>query len=231
MLPKKLTRETLEARKRYNRWAGVFDFLEQFFEILAFRRWRKELLVYARGSICEMGIGTGRNMDFYPSGSQVTGFDISNGMLHRLRRKYLSPRSAFDPRSKSRSVSHRRRINLAVMDAQRMALRDSFFDTMLATFIFCTVPEPVLALKEALRACKPGGTLLLLEHVRMNTPIAGRIMDFLNPAVRFLMGDNINRITADNVKKAGWLLKEVRNLGGGMVNLIIAEKEGALDAG
>ncbi len=215
MLSGKLARDTLAAKKRYDRWAGVFDFLEQAFELLAFRRWRRQLLTYASGNICEMGIGTGRNMAYYPADSKVMGFDISRGMLHRLHKNNgVNDSSGLKPT-----------VELAFMDAQYMALRDNYFDTMLATFIFCTVPDPVLALKEAWRVCKPGGRLVLMEHVRINTPIAGRIMDFLNPLARFLVGDNINRVTADNVVKAGWKLKEVRKLGGGMVNLIIAEKE------
>ena len=214
MLSAKLARDTLAAKKRYDRWAGVFDFLELFFERLAFRRWRSQLLAYAAGSICEMGIGTGRNVAFYPDDGNVFGFDISHSMLGRLRRKHMSG----DSRRNNSLFS------LALMDAQYMALKDNYFDTMLATFIFCTIPEPVLALKEAMRVCKPGGRLVLMEHVRINTPMAGRIMDFLNPAARFLMGDNINRKTADNVTKAGWNIKEVRKLSGGMVNFIIAEK-------
>ena len=215
MLSGRLVKDTLAIRKRYDRWAGVFDFLEQAFELLAFRRWRRQLLTYASGNICEMGIGTGRNLAYYPAGSKVMGFDISSGMLRRLH--------------KNNSVIESNRlkpnVELAFMDAQYLALRDNYFDTMLATFIFCTVPDPVLALKEARRVCKPGGSLVLMEHVRVNTPITGHLMDFLNPLIRFLVGDNINRMTADNVAKAGWTLKEVRKLGGGMVNLIIAEKE------
>ncbi len=209
MIGDKLARDTLAAKKRYDRWAGVFDFLEMAFEYMAFRRWRRQLLTYAGGNICEMGIGTGRNAAFYPDDSRVTGFDISHGMLHILRQRHLKSNINF---------------GLAIMDAQNLAYRDNHFDTMLATFIFCTISEPVIALREALRTCKPGGRLVLLEHVRINSPVAGRIMDFLNPAVYFLMGDNINRVTVDNVKKAGWQLKEVKKLGGGMVNIIIAEK-------
>lgn len=214
MLSRKLARDTLAAKKRYDRWAGVFDFLEQYFELLAFRYWRGQLLTYARGYICEMGIGTGRNVAFYPVNSKVLGFDVSHGMLHRLRQKHLV----------NNSSGLKPAVELAIMDAQYMALKDNYFDTILATFIFCTIPEPVLALKEARRVCKPGGRLVLMEYVRINTPVAGRIMNFLNPVARFLFGDNINRVTVDNVIKAGWTLKEVRKLGGGMVNFIIAEK-------
>lgn len=216
MVPsKKLARETLDTKKRYDFWAGVFDFLEEYFEKIAFRRWREELLTYTIGTICEMGIGTGRNVAFYPANSKVFGFDISHSMLNRLRKRYL----------KSANNGLKPLVELAVMDAQGMALKDNCFDTMLATFIFCTIPEPVMALQEARRVCKPGGRLVLMEHVRINTPVRGRIMDFLNPAARFLMGDNINRQTADNVQRAGWTVKKVKKLAGGMVNFIIAEKE------
>lgn len=214
MLSRKLARDTLSAKKRYDLWAGAYDVMEGAFEKWAFRRWRSLLLTYTSGFICEMGIGTGRNIGFYPPGSRVVAFDVSHGMLRRLRMKYL----------KSDSSLPEPFAGLAIMDAQYMAFKDNCFDTMLATLIFCTLPAPVMALKEALRVCKPGGKLVLMEHVRINTPIAGPVMDLLNPAARFIMGDNINRQTAENVAKAGWDLKEVRKLGGGMVNFIIAEK-------
>lgn len=211
----KLTRDTLAAKKRYDRWAGVFDFLEQIFEKIAFGQWRRKMLTNATGNICEMGIGTGRNVPFYPSNSRVTGFDISPGMLHLLRNRYPELNSAF---------------SLSLMDAQHMAFKDNYFDTVLATFIFCTIPEPVLALKEALRVCKPGGRLVLMEHVRINSSVAGPIMDFFNPLARFLFRDNINRNTGENVRKAGWDLLAVKSYSGGMVNFIIAQKgEGSND--
>ncbi len=223
MLPRKLARDTLATKKRYDRWAGAYDFLEQFFERMAFRRWRRELLAYATGNICEMGIGTGRNLSFYPPSSKVVGFDISHSMLRRLRKKHLTSSGSGGSRLKPA-------VELAIMDAQHMAMKDNYFDTMLATLIFCTIPEPVLALKEARRVCKPGGKLILMEHVRINTPIAGPIMDFLNPVARLVIGDNINRRTADNVVKAGWRLKEVKKLGSGIVNFIVAEKGTQPDA-
>lgn len=202
-------KDTSNIRKRYDRWAAAYDYLEGILEILAFRRWRKLLLTYARGRICEIGIGTGRNQTFYPQMASIFGFDISQGMLRRLRQK---------------NSTRDKGLNLALMDAQKLALRDNSFDTMLATFVFCTVPEPVQALKEAWRACKPGGRLLLMEHVRSNNPIMGRLMDLLNPLALLWVGDNINRRTADNVKKAGWNLKELKRLGFGIVNIIVAEK-------
>lgn len=89
------------------------------------------------------------------------------------------------------------------MDIQRLAFADASFDTVTATCVFCTVPDPVQGLREVRRVCRPGGQILLLEHVRSAGPIAGPLMDALTPLTRRLTGTNVNRRTVENVRKAG----------------------------
>jgi hypothetical protein len=83
------------------------------------------------------------------------------------------------------------------------------FDTAIATFVFCSVPDPVLGLKELRRVVKSGGEILLLEHVRIDKPVIGFIMDIMNPIVLYLIGANINRTTVENVEKAGLCIEKI----------------------
>jgi len=114
-------------------------------------------------------------------------------------------------------------IDLCLMDAQRLAFPDGAFDAIVATFVFCSVPDPVLGLRELGRVVRPGGRVILLEHVRVNKPVIGRLMDLLDPLVVRLMGPHINRRTVENVKKAGLEIERVEELiPGGLFKLIVA---------
>ncbi len=106
------------------------------------------------------------------------------------------------------------------MDAQHLDFPDGRFDCVTASFVFCSVPDAMAGLAEAHRVLKPGGTLLLLEHVRSENPVAGKLMDALNPLVVRLAGANINRHTADNVRAAGFREVTVSSHMGGIVRLI-----------
>lgn len=197
------------ARHRYDRAAPLYDLLEAPMERLRYRRWRAELWRrVGEGLILEAGAGTGRNFIFHPPGGRVMGFDLSPRMLRRaMQKKDESPAE----------------VRLALMDAQDLALRNHVFDVAVATFVFCSVPDPVRGLEELRRALAPGGRLLLLEHVRSPHPTVGRLMDLMNPVMVRLTGANINRDTVGNVRRAGFEMVEVTDLGaGGIYKLIEA---------
>jgi ubiquinone/menaquinone biosynthesis C-methylase UbiE len=110
------------------------------------------------------------------------------------------------------------------MDVQHLVFEDNTFDTIAATFVFCSVPNPVGGLMEVARVCRPGGKVVLLEHVLSANPALAWVMNLINPLAVRISGANINRITVDNVVKSGLVLEQVTDLGAGIFKLIEARK-------
>ena len=202
-------RATETVRRRYNRSARTYDLMQALNERVAFGRLRAALWekAPARGDLLEIGVGTGVNFAHYPAGVRATAIDISDRMLEKAR-----------ARAEREDVD----VDLRLMDAQHLAFPDASFDTVFATCVFCSVPDPVAGLREARRVLRPGGRLLLLEHVRSACPVGGRVMDLLNPAVVRVAGANINRRTLENVRAAGFDRLDVSSHMLGIVKLIEA---------
>ena len=160
--------------------------------------------------VLEVGVGTGKNMPYYPAGVQITAVDLTPGML-----EYAQKRAA------ELNVN----VDLQLGDAQQLDFPDNTFDDVVSTFVFCSVPDPALGLKELLRVTKPNGRLLMLEHVRAGNELIGLMMDVMNPVMVRLSGANINRRTVENVRQSGWQLEQVEEMGmKGIFKLIIARK-------
>ncbi|GET22987.1 class I SAM-dependent methyltransferase [Prolixibacter denitrificans] len=174
-------------KKRYNRIAKVYDILESPMES-GFSRWREKLLSEVKGKTLEVGVGTGKNLTYYPGNIDLTGIDFSENMIERARRK----------------SGNKPNVRLMVMDAEKMDFEANTFDTVVTSCVYCSVPDPVQGMKEMKRVCKPGGRLLMLEHVRSNHKMVGKLMDWMNPIPLHLYGANINRETYENLLKAGF---------------------------
>jgi len=157
--------------------------------------------------VLEVGVGTGKNLAHYPEGFRFSAVDISNRMMKRARQK-----------ARDRGLD----VAFIEMDAEHLAFPDNIFDTVFATFVFCSVPDPVEGLRELRRVCRPEGRLLLLEHMKPGNLILGWLFDLLNPVVVRIMGANINRNTTDNIRKAGWKIQVEENLASDIVRWIEA---------
>ena len=200
-------------RKRYDRFAKVYDLVEWPMEKLRFASWRTMLTERIRGEdILEVGVGTGKNFPFYPKSLVVTALDLSPRMLAKARK---------------RSETLDTQVRLVEMNAENLAFPDRSFDTVFATFVFCSVPDPVKGLRELRRVCRPSGRLLLLEHVRPDSRLLGTLFDLLSPVTVRVTGANINRKTVDNVRKAGWTVLDEVDLTSNIVKLIEAEPQGS----
>ncbi len=204
--------QTTFTRKRYNTLAALYDAMEFGMERRQFQRWRQHLWQDVQGPrVLEIGVGTGKNIPFYPPRVFVTGIDLAEKMLA----KALLRMQAIDAQNNA----------LLLMDAQTMAFSDATFDEVVSTFVFCSVPDPVLGLKEALRVVKPGGRLLMLEHMLAEPPTLARAMTYVDPAIHWMMGVHIARPTVAHVTAAGWLIDQVTPLSyGAIFRRIIAHK-------
>lgn len=203
-----LARETALTKARYDRIAPVYDAMEWVIERFAFEPWRRELWSRVpEGRVLEVGVGTGKNIQYYPPEAQVTAIDLSERMLSRARRR--ADALGMD-------------VDLRHVDVQHLPFADDSFDAAVATFVFCSVPIPIQGLRELGRVVQPGGNIWLLEHVRVDKPVIGPLMDVLNPILVRMSGANINRQTVENVTRAGLELISVENLKGDLVKLIHA---------
>ena len=205
---RKEDRHTKAARKTYNRIAPIYDLMEGLVERSRFSVWRELLWGTVEGNkILEIGVGTGKNFPYYPVNAEITAIDFSEKMLLHATEK-----------AKKQGVE----ITLQQMDVQDLSLEDAIFDTVVATFVFCSVPDPIKGLKEIKRVCKPGGKVLLMEHVLSANRILGFLMNLINPIVVRTMGPNINRKTVENVSTSGLKVEKVTDLAAGIFKLIEA---------
>ncbi len=193
---------------KYNRISYVYDLMESAVEFLKFGKWRRMVLSDMDGRVLDMGVGTGKNLKYYPGDCNVVGVDISPKMLEHAKKK-------------SQGMDN---VSLLVMDGEHLAFRDDSFDNVLTTFVLCSLPEPIDALKEMGRVCKPGGSVINLEHMRSSNALVAFIEDVLNPISTFIMGVNINRRTVENIKKAGLEVLDERNLGLGDVFRLVRSR-------
>lgn len=200
------SKQTETIRKRYNRTALFYDWMDKMIPV----RLRRKAIEQAVGKVLEVGVGTGANLEFYPPGCQVTGIDFSSGMLQKAKEKLHKAKVP---------------ITLIEMDAQQMGFTNGSFDTVIATCVFCSVPDPVQGLKEVKRVCKPGGKIILLEHVRSEHLLLGWLMDTLNPIAVHTIGSNINRQTVKNIQSAGIQNYSMEEYNGKLIKLIVATRE------
>jgi len=203
---------TAHTQRRYDLWASIYDWAEWPAERLFFQAWRERLWAPVEGpEILEIGVGTGKNMPYYPDDVHVTAIDLSPKMVERARR-----RAQQLPESD---------ISVQKMDVQALDFPDASFDEVVATMVFCSVPDPVLGLREALRVSKPGGHLRLLEHMRASPPLLARLMDRLDAPIHWAAGMHIARETVGNVRRAGWEVQAVEPLTrGDIFRRIVARK-------
>lgn len=189
---------THRTRIRYQRISAIYDVMGTRPE-KRYLLWRQRLWSFVKGSrILEVGVRAGKNFPFYPKDTRVTAIDLTPGMLQ----------FAF----KTASVLGID-VELSLADVQALDFPNATFDSVVGSFVFCSVPNPVLGLREMNRVVKPGGRILLLEHVRSTNVVLGLMMDLLNPFIVRVIGANINRDTSKNIRRAGLVIENEEFLG------------------
>lgn len=188
----------------YDNFAACYDRIFRPFERLYLAAARRETIAELphNATLLEVGAGTGANFEHYPTFHTAVASELSPQMLDRARTKTTS-------------------IALAQADAQQLPFPDDHFDAAFATLVFCSIPDPATAFRELARVVKPGGRIVLFEHVRPSG-ILGHVFDLFNRLTVALIDDHFNRRTAETARLSGLEMVEVRRKALGIFNLIVA---------
>ncbi|MGJ7909175.1 class I SAM-dependent methyltransferase [Actinopolyspora sp. H202] len=197
------------SRRHWDRHSRTYDRQMDRIERRFFGDTRQWLCGRAEGEVLEVAIGTGLNLERYPAGVRLTGVDISRGMLDRARR---------------RAENSGRAVELSVGDAQRLAFPDSSFDTVVCTFSLCAVPDVRAVVSEMDRVLRPGGLLLLADHV-VSTSWPVRVAQRLLELVTIPQaGEHFRRRPVEQVRAAGFELELHERFKLGIVERLVARK-------
>jgi len=196
-----------EIRRKYEKFARWYDLMDGIPEMLGVRRLRRRLLQRASGKVLEIAVGTGRNLRYYSKTCKITAVDFSPAML-KVARKRASRLELTIP--------------FLVMDAERLALPDQCFDTVVSSLSMCTFPDPAAVLREMARVCRADGRILLLEHGRSTWEWLGRWQDRRADRHAKTLGCRWNREPLDLVRQSGLTLVAAQRFFFGIVHVIQA---------
>lgn len=195
------------AQGRWDKASSTYDLFSRGAE----RRWeeaKRKSLSHVRGRVLFLAVGTGLEVPFFPPGLDITGIDISRGMLSHAQ---------------SRAAAYQGEFRLAQSDVEHLAFRDDAFDTIVTSCTFCSVPDPVAGLRELRRVLKPDGELRMFEHTGSHWFPFNLMLNAMTPITR-RFGPEMNRDTVSNVVKAGFELRSVQNVYLDVVKIIVAGK-------
>jgi phosphatidylethanolamine/phosphatidyl-N-methylethanolamine N-methyltransferase len=122
--------------------------------------------------VLEVGVGTGLSLPHYPGGCHLTGIDISEAMLDQARERA--------------EQLGRGDVDLRLMDARKLAFPDGSFDHVLAPYVISVVSEPERVMAEVGRVCKPGGTVIVVNHFLSTNPVLRMVERGTTPASKWI---------------------------------------------
>ena len=197
-----------DRRRLYQRIAPLYDILDFAGETLNQRQVRPQLLEGLSGRILDAGIGTGRNIPFYPPNATVVGTDLSNAMLRRADRR----RKRLDTP-----------LHLVASNVCQSPYPDDCFDAAIATFLFCVLDDTdqLPALKELARICRSGGDIRILDYVLPEDPRRQKAARRMAPVLKLLFGASVERNTDQYVAAAGLTIAERRFVAGDYLRLLV----------
>lgn len=179
-------------RRKWDRASRIYDWMN-WGDVRRFGGAKQRLFAKMRGRCLMVAAGTGCDFQWFPPGLTITAIDISEGMVARAG---------------ARAAMYDGSLEVRTMDVRQMEYPDAVFDTVVTACTFCSVPDPVRGLREVYRCLKPGGQLLMFEHVRSAIGPIGLMQDVMTAVTR-KFGPDMNRDTAGNVVRAGFALIDV----------------------
>lgn len=175
-----------------------------------FEKIRAGLVRKAQGRVLEIGFGTGANFRYYQNAEQVDAIEPNPEMSKQAGKRIRQSKTPI-------------RTYEAV--AEQLPFADETFDTVVATLVFCTIPDPVKALEEIYRVSKPGARIFMFEHVKMDQPLMGKTQESLTPVWKKLCdGCHLNRDTLDLVNRSPLEIVKVESYYGGLFLTIESRK-------
>jgi ubiquinone/menaquinone biosynthesis C-methylase UbiE len=205
--------ETQVRTERWHRYwdkkSGGYDREMQFMERMLFGDSREWACSQASGEVLEVAVGTGLNLPAYPSGIQLTGIDLSEPMLAVAR---------------TRAAELGRDVELQQGDAHALAFADATFDTVVCTFGLCAIPKIETALDEMTRVLRPGGKLILVDHVESSSRIARGIQRALEVITVPMASEHFLRRPLNNVKRRAYQIERAERFKLGLVERVVARK-------
>ncbi|MFS0777427.1 class I SAM-dependent methyltransferase [Neobacillus sp. 3P2-tot-E-2] len=172
-----------------------YDFFMGPLERKKFKRVRQDLLKSATGKVLEIGSGTGVNFPLYRNAEHVLAIEPSQYMIDQSLSKL-----------KLAAVP----IEMVNASAERLPFEDHTFDTVVATLVFCTIPNAEEAIDEIKRVCKPNGKILLFEHVKMENTVLNTMQEGLTPLWKKICdGCCLNRETLKAFTSRGLKIERV----------------------
>jgi len=210
----------MQQNKSYNEWLGIHnhaakDYINSEWSrevFIGVAKKRKALFAKAKGNVLDVGCGYGINFPYLINADRITGIDFSSVMI-----------------TKARETTRRSKIpiELRLGDAEALDFPDNSFDTVISSLSTCSFYDPIKALKEMRRVCKPDGQILLIEHGRSSWEWVGRYQD--NHAQEQIEqgGCRWNQEPQELVKEAGLkILNADRALMGIFHTMIVSPSKG-----
>lgn len=196
-------------RGQWDKYASRYDRDMGFFERLQLGGSREWVCAQAAGEVLEVAVGTGRNLPYYPDDVRLTGIDFSPAMLDLARR---------------RATELGREVTLREGDAQALSFTDACFDTVVCTLGLCGFPDERAAITEMRRVLRPGGTLLLLDHIGSHHKLIWLGQRLLEKVTVRTLGDHQTRRPLPLVEEAGFVVLRRDRLKLGSVERLAATK-------
>ncbi|TDP96703.1 class I SAM-dependent methyltransferase [Labedaea rhizosphaerae] len=196
-------------RGQWDKYASRYDRAMRPVERLQFGGGREWVCTQATGDVLEVAVGTGLNLPHYPADVTLTGVDLSPRMLELARK---------------RAAELQREITLVEGDAQALPFPDASFDTVVCTLGLCGFPDDRAAIAEMHRMLRPGGKLLLLDHIGSHHRLILLGQRLLEKLSLRQLGDYQTRRPLPLVQAAGFVVERTERLKAGTVERVAARK-------